>query len=140
MKYKVIKSYGIFKKGDILEWDADVEAFTLDVTDGNTFRSAMIDSISANLLLEEGVLSFFEEVDANEALGKAVDDLTKRIVNTYAFIDDLRKSYENDWNTVLKGYEAGEVQPCVKVEAETVFYNLQKVLKSIREKLDEQVG
>ena len=37
-----------------------------------------------------------------------------------------------------KKADKGEVQPCVKVEAETVYYNLTKVLTRIKDELTNE--
>ena len=46
-------------------------------------------------------------------------------------------TYTKDYNELMKDYNEGNVQQCVKVEAETVYHNLNKVLNSIKDLLDE---
>ena len=52
-------------------------------------------------------------------------------------VENMIKQYTIDHNNMLQSFENGEVQPCVKVEAETVYYNLIKVLNNILEKINE---
>ena len=44
-------------------------------------------------------------------------------------------TFEKDHKKVIEDYEAGKVQPCVKVEADTVYFNMIKVLKEIEKAL-----
>lgn len=43
MEYTFKKDFGFFKANDVLTWNEDIDAFTMDVEEGNSFRSAMID-------------------------------------------------------------------------------------------------
>ena len=49
----------------------------------------------------------------------------------------ISDTYTKDYNELMKDYNEGNVQQCVKVEAETVYHNLNKVLNSIKDLLDE---
>ena len=53
------------------------------------------------------------------------------------YIDILIDTYEKDHKDMLEAFENGDVQPCVKVEAETVYYNMIKILNSIKDKINE---
>lgn len=54
---KVVKEDGFFKKGDILTYDEELDAYTLDITSGDKFRSAMLDPITADELVEKKLWS-----------------------------------------------------------------------------------
>ena len=122
--YKFIKNCGIFKKGDILTWDEELNAFTLDVKEDNYFRSAMIDKNTADGFKVKGYTIEVAEKD--------------KVADTVALIDSLLKSYEKDYKELMDKYDKGEIQPCVKVEAETVYYNLNKVLRTVKEELTNE--
>ena len=53
---KVVKEDGFFKKGDILTYDEELDAYTLDITSGDKFRSAMLDHITADELVEKEIM------------------------------------------------------------------------------------
>ena len=128
MKCKLIKDYGFFKEGDILEWDDELNAYTLDVQEDNKFRSAMVDSYTVDYLFEEDYIEMIEEVDP-------------KIEEAVEMIDKLLEQYESDFKETSKKASKGEIQPCVEVEAKTVYYNLTKVLNKIKEILtNEQAG
>ncbi len=73
--YKFIKDCGIFKKGDILTWDKDLNAYTLDVKEENSFRSAIIDQNTVNGLSSDGY--------AIDVTGK------DKVTDTLSLIDNL---------------------------------------------------
>lgn len=56
MEYTFKKDFGFFKANDVLTWNEDIDAFTMDVEDGNSFRSAMIDERTVEDLRLEGLL------------------------------------------------------------------------------------
>ena len=125
MEYTFKKDFGFFKANDVLTWDEDLNAFTMDVKEDNSFRSAMIDEHTVEGLYEEGILTM-------------VDPKNDKINATIEFIDSLLKQYEDDYKEVTQKYKEGKVQPCVKVEAETVYFNLTKVLNKVREELTNE--
>ena len=125
MEYTFKKDFGFFKANDVLTWDEDLNSFTMDVKEDNGFRSAMIDANTAEDLYEEGLLT------------KVKPNIDK-ISATVKFIDPLLNQYEGDYKEVTQKYKEGKVQPCVKVEAETVYFNLTKVLNKIKEELTNE--
>ena len=125
MEYTFKKDFGFFKANDVLTWDEDLNAFTMDVKEDNSFRSAMIDEHTVEGLYEEGILTM-------------VEPKNDKINATVGFIDSLLKQYEDDYKEVTQKYKEGKVQPCVKVEAETVYFNLTKVLNKVREELTNE--
>lgn len=126
MEYTFKKDFGFFKANDVLTWNEDIDAFTIDVKDGNSFRSAMIDERTVEDLRLEGLLVANDEPEND------------KINTTVEFIDSLLKQYENDYEEVMQKYKEGKIQPCVKVEAETVYFNLTKVLNKVREELTNE--
>jgi hypothetical protein len=126
MEYTFKKDFGFFKANDVLTWNEDIDAFTMDVEEGNSFRSAMIDERTVEDLRLEGLLVANAEPEND------------KINTTVEFIDSLLKQYEDDYKEVTQKYKEGKVQPCVKVEAETVYFNLTKVLNKIKEELTNE--
>ena len=126
MEYTFKKDFGFFKANDVLTWNEDIDAFTMDVEEGNSFRSAMIDERTVEDLRLEGLLVANAEPEND------------KINTTVEFIDSLLKQYEDDYKKVTQKYKEGKVQPCVKVEAETVYFNLTKVLNKIKEELTNE--
>lgn len=125
MEYTFKRDFGFFKENDVLTWDEELNAFTIDVKDENGFRSAMIDERTAEDMYSEGILSV--GIESNSKIDKTVE-----------FIDTLLDTYAKDYEEMKKKADKGEVQPCVKVEAETVYYNLTKVLTRIKDELTNE--
>lgn len=65
-------------------------------------------------------------------LEEVEDNKSTKVVE---LIDDLVNQYDKDYKEVMGKYSEGKVPPCVKLEAETVYYNLTKVLNKIKEEL-----
>ena len=129
MQYTFTKDYSFFKAGDILTWDRDINAFTIDVEDENSFRSAMLDKRTVEDIYEQGFLS--TDKDQHNKADETID-------KTVELIDTLINKYESDYKEVIDKYSEGEIQPCVKVEADTVYYNLNKVLTKIKNTLKNE--
>ena len=147
-RYKVIKEFGLARKGDvfdkiemedetifIMERDEETEdkgintstyvGMTLGEDDmQNRIDNGFINIITDNIDEEDKEIEDTEIVDWEDIVK---DALHKIQVMTYTF--------ENDHKKVIEDYEAGKVQPCVKVEADTVYFNMIKVLKEIEKAL-----
>lgn len=129
MQYTFTKDYSFFKAGDILTWDRDINAFIMDVENENSFRAAMLDERTVEDIYEQGFLS--TDKDQHNKADETID-------KTVELIDTLINKYESDYKEVIDKYSEGEIQPCVKVEAETVYYNLNKVLTKIKNTLKNE--
>jgi Fe-S cluster assembly ATPase SufC len=129
MQYTFTKDYSFFKAGDILTWDKDINAFTMDEENENGFRVAMLDERTVEDIYEQGFLS--TDKDQHNKADETID-------KTVELIDTLINKYESDYKEVIDKYSEGEIQPCVKVEAETVYYNLNKVLTKIKNTLKNE--
>lgn len=133
MKYKVVKEFGSAKKGDVLESD-NFGFVTFDITEktknSEYTRAMTLDEDTADFMAEDGYLVKLED--------ECAECSCKKVANTVKLIDNLLKQYDEDHADVLKKAEKGEIQPCVKVEAETVYYNLNKVLNKIKSELIDE--
>lgn len=119
MNYKVIKDFACVKKGDVFVPDTeDEDMYTMEVDANGSYRYASIDEASAKQYCERGLLIEVSNVE-----------------DTLELIDALLEQYDEDYQNTMSKAENGDIQPCVKVEAETVYYNLTKVLNKIKESL-----
>lgn len=138
--YKVIKEFDNAKKGDIFtETENGTYLMERNTEDNNVsacYESVMRSYVSMELTeaaiayyIAKGCLIEIKEED--ECCGCC------KLAEIAKYVDDLISTYEADHKSMLESFENGEVQPCVKVEAETVYYNLMKVLNSIKNKINE---
>lgn len=136
--YKVIKPFNNAVKGDIFfcdpEYDENVYQLERnEVNDG--IQSTVYMEISKDIIdefVKQGYL-----VECNEEDTDTEDSQLSKVLD---YVESLINQYTEDYNNMLKSFEDGDIQPCVKVEAETVYYNLNKVLNAIKDKIHEQIG
>lgn len=142
--YKVIKPFNNAIKGDIFFCDPDYDGTVYqlernEITDN--IQSTVYMEISEDIIdefVKEGYLIECNEEDTNNEEDNLLNTVSLSIVLEY--VESLINQYSQDYNNMLKSFEDGDIQPCVKVEAETVYYNLNKVLNSIKDKIYEQIG
>ncbi len=121
MKYKVIKEFGSAKKGDMLVAD-ETGLVSFNITEGSSNRAMSMDCDTADDLCERGYLI-------------EIDETEDKISSTVELINSLLDTYELNMRETNEKADKGEIQPCVKLEAETVYYNLNKVLNKIKDTL-----
>lgn len=137
MTYKVIKDFGNAKKGDLFKEVEGENIYIMERIEGE-------DNVSDN---GEHYMKSWVSMELSEEMVEAyykAGFLTKdeecncsKLDSVKEYIDCLLSTYENDHKEMLEAFDNGEVQPCVKVEAETVYYNLMKVLNSIKDRINE---
>ena len=131
-QYKVIKEFGCAQKGDILN-ENEEGIFELVVEcncdDCHCSRSICISSDIADTLALAGYLEEFEEVKECKA------ELKLKEISEH--IDEMLKQYAEDHDALIEQYNEGELPACIKVEADTVYHNMTKVLKHIQELINE---
>ena len=132
MMYKVIKEFGCAQKGDVLH-ENEEGLFELNVgcgcSDCYSSRSICISSDIAATLESAGYLEKFEET-----ISMKCED---RLIAVMNFIDEKLEQYTADHEALTAQYNEGDVPQCVKVEADTVYFNLIKVLNKIKEIIHE---
>lgn len=131
--YKVIKEFGCAQKGDVLHeneeglFELSVEC---DCNDCYSSRSICISSDIADTLALAGYL---EEAVEMISVSIAKDKL-EEVLN---FVGEKIEQYTADHEALTAQYNEGDVPQCVKVEADTVYFNLIKVLNKIKEIINE---
>lgn len=131
--YKVIKEFGCAQKGDVLH-ENEEGLFELnmecDCSDCYSSRSICISSDIADTLATAGYL---EEAVEMTSVSIAKDKL-EEVLN---FIEEKIEQYTADHEALTAQYNEGDVPQCVKVEADTVYFNLIKVLNKIKDIINE---
>ena len=132
--YKVIKEFGCVEVGDMFCYDDANEVYTSSYTNANdtiinTREMVLVPSI-VDILVKEGYL---KEIKATPVTTPEKNKLNTISEFVYKQIENCKKT-----NTeVAKAYEEGKMQSCVKVESDTVHYNLLKVLNHIKDLINE---
>lgn len=128
--YKVIKEFGCAQKGDLLQeneeglFELNVEC---DCADCYSSRTVCISADIADTLATAGYLEEFEE---NEVT-------CPKLAEVLNFVEEKIEQYTADHESLTAQYNEGEVPQCVKVEADTVYFNLIKILNKIKEIINE---
>lgn len=131
--YKVIKEFGCAQKGDVLHeneeglFELSVEC---DCNDCYSSRSICISSDIADTLALAGYLEEFEECEP-------ICPSEEKLKSISEHIDMLLEQYASDHEALIAQYNEGDVPQCVKVEADTVYFNMNKVLKHIQDLINE---
>lgn len=139
--YKVIKEFSFAEKGDVFTKVEDLNLWELQKSETKpemeTYTSMAFDSSTMDELAKKDYVIWFseeaEEDDNEDECERCCDKLEK----VKEYVNTLIDIYTKDYNELMKDYNEGNVQQCVKVEAETVYHNLNKVLNSIKDLLDE---
>lgn len=125
-EYKVINEFGSAKKGDVLEYDEEQDLYIMNITEKDSSRYMAMDQECADSFVNKGFLIALEE---DEELCENCEKLLK----LDQFVDEAMAQYKKDNENMLEEYSTGSIPTCVKVESETVYYNVNKVLKKIKE-------
>lgn len=132
--YKVIKEFASAQKGDMLTYNEDTNLYEFSMTTENDSekcsRYICMDEETAEEFVESGNLLVIE--DENEELS-AIDKLCA----LSDLIDTLEAQYKKDHDALVEAYNNQEIPTCVKVEADTVYFNMNQILKKVKEIINE---
>ena len=133
--YKVIKEFGCAQKGDVLQ-ENEEGLFELSVEcncdDCYCSRNICISSDIADTLATAGYLEEFEEDEVTPTCPSE-----EKLEAVLSFIEEKIEQYTADHEALTAQYNEGDVPQCVKVEADTVYFNLLKVLNKIKDIINE---
>lgn len=136
--YKVIKNFSFAEKGDMFTKVKDLDLWELQKSDiqpeTETHTSMVFDSTTMDKLAEKDYVIWYSEDECEDYDCECCCD---KLEDVKDYINTLIDTYTKDYSELMEDYDKGNVQPCVKVEAETVYHNLNKVLNSIKNRLDE---
>lgn len=132
--YKVIKEFASAQKGDMLTYNEDTNLYEFSMTTENDnekcSRYICMDEETAEEFVESGNLLVIE--DENEELS-AIDKLCA----LSDLVDTLEAQYKKDHDALVEAYNDQEIPTCVKVEADTVYFNMNQILKKVKEIINE---
>lgn len=132
--YKVIKEFASAQKGVMLTYNEDTNLYEFSMTTENDnekcSRYMCMDEETAEEFVESGNLLVIE--DENEELS-AIDKLCA----LSDLIDTLEAQYKKDHDALVEAYNNQEIPTCVKVEADTVYFNMNQILKKVKEIINE---
>lgn len=137
IEYEVIKplSYSsLLKEGDILVYKDGSYVFEKEKSNNNFHAHTKV-------VLGESLINEYEQaglIKAVSAKDKSESSNTQDKLNKISsLISQLKNSYNQRKNSIEKKYKEGKLQTCVKVEHDTVYFNLMKVLNKIESIINE---
>ena len=86
---------------------------------------------------DDGYVIRIENEDECSCDDTLIEELSDKLTKIESTIDDLLTKYEEDHKQMNEAYNDQEIPTCVKVEADTVYYNLTKVLNTIKDIINE---
>ena len=122
-EYKVIKPFGVLKSGDILTLDNDMYTFSDEKSsDSQNYYSQVNVAVSCDMIEEYAKSGLVEPIE--NVTVESNDE--KKIKQIRTIIAQLKNTYNQRKNNIEKKYQEGKIQTCVKVEHDTVYFNMMK--------------
>ena len=129
--YKVIKDFSFAEKGDVFTKVEDLNLWELQKSEIESESEVHTTIVFDSSTMEE-LANKEDTEDANDC-----ECCCDKLEKVKEYVNTLIDTYAKDYSELMQDYNEGNVQQCVKVEAETVYHNLNKVLNSIKDLLDE---
>ena len=129
-KYKVIKEFGCALKGDIFVENEEGDFELTVVSDCDDMYSSRVMCISSSIADTLVSNKNLVELEDSVEYGNDEEGIVEKLNN---FVDEKIEQYKGDHEELVKQYNEGEVPHCVKVEADTVYFNLNKLLGTIKD-------
>ena len=132
MKYKVVNDFGCLVKGDEIEEKNGAYVFEerVDVDGFKAYRYAEFDKEAIDEEVESGNLIELQDIDP------FYSEHDKAWEKTMTLLEELDKRYAKDYENLMEDYANGNVPTCMKVEAETVYENMGKLINTIKKSLN----
>lgn len=137
MEYLVIKDFGCAKKGDIFTLDKESNEYIMvDSVDDNGIYS------HRSMCMSKDLINFYEthgfvKNNSKEEDGEPIDVNVKKLDDLKKEINKLKNTYEQRNKSVERKYKAGRIPTCQKVEHDTVYFNLMKLLNRFESIINE---
>lgn len=133
-EYKVIKPFGVLKSGDILTLEDGMYTFSDEKSsDSENYYSQVNVAVSSNMIEEYAKSGLVEPIE--NATVESKDE--KKIRQICTIIAQLKNTYNQRKNNIEKKYQEGKIQTCVKVEHDTVYFNMMKLLNKLEAIINE---
>ena len=121
--YKVIKEFSFAEKGDVFTKVEDLNLWELQKSETKpemeTYTSMAFDSSTMEELANKDyVIWYSEEAEENDNEDEC-ECCCDKLEKVKEYVNTLIDTYTKDYNELVKDYNEGNVQQCVKVEAET---------------------
>lgn len=128
-QYIVTEPFGGLDKGSIFNWNGK-EYECISSYEDEEYTSHYEITISQTLIDDYVKSGLLTAVNDSTSINDKLEKLVKEI-------DVLENKYEQRNKSVEKKYKAGKMQTCQKVEHDTVYFNLMKLLNHFKKIINE---
>lgn len=132
-EYKVIKPFGCAEVDDVFTYNDEKKNFIMSSEKRTDFtysaKSMLINAEAINNYVTAGLLTPTKDDSFNED-----SDKLKKV---HTEIKRLQNKYNQRNKVVEEKYAAGKLPTCQKVEHDTVYFNLMKVLNKLESIINE---
>lgn len=128
-QYIVTEPFGGLDKGSIFNWNGK-EYECISSYEDEEYTSHYEITISQTLIDDYVKSGLLTAVNDSTSINDKLEKLVKEI-------DVLENKYEQRNKSVEKKYKAGKIQTCQKVEHDTVYFNLMKLLNHFKKIINE---
>lgn len=131
--YMATEDFSLLFKGDVITLDNG--KYTLSKED-NYSDSNCVSHCSRSLSLSKEIVEDYVKSGLLEPVTKN-DNSSDKLNKITSLIKQLKKKYDRRNEVVENKYNNGEIPTCVKVEHDTVYFNLTKLLNKIESIVNE---
>lgn len=135
-QYKVIQPIGVLEVGDVLTYDTATELYSFEqhINEDNYSSVRSVD-LSPSMVEEYAKSGLVQAVETENKCCKC--DCTGKLKQLSTLISQLKNTYNQRNETMKKKYDEGKIQTCVKVEHDTVYFNMMKLLNKLESIINE---
>lgn len=136
-EYKVVKPFGPLKVGNTLTLEDNMYVFAYETdSEKSSYYSCVHFEISKEVAESYCKNGFIEPITNEESTVDTCNDC-KKIKEIKELISQLKNTYNQRKENIEKKYNDGKIQTCVKVEHDTVYFNLMKLLDKLETIINE---
>lgn len=133
--YKVIKDKGALKVGGIITLDGDMYKYFDEVSSDGVYSKMTV-------LLSPRIVDRYVKEGIVAPVTPGVDEPTCCECSKLSLLKEFLAALKNKYNQrkahIEKKNKEGKILPCVKLEHDTVYFNLMKLINKIEEIINEQ--
>lgn len=136
-EYKVLQPFSFLQEGDVLKYNNGMYEYE-DSTSTDNFHSYVHVALNKDFI-EDCANSGLVEACTTE--DKTIEECNcnqcDKLKKISTLISQLKNTYNQRKNNIEKKYNDGKIQTCVKVEHDTVYFNMMKLLDKIESIVNE---
>nr|DAH77760.1 MAG TPA: hypothetical protein [Caudoviricetes sp.] len=132
-EYKVIKPFGCADVDDVFSYNEKSENFVM-----NSEKTTKEVYTAKSMAISANVIDNYVKADLLSPINNDKEEVfNSKLKRLYVEIKRLQNKYNQRNRVVAEKYKAGKMPTCQKVEHDTVYFNLMKVLNKFESIINE---